>query len=256
MSIIERFPLLKCKVKDLSPQEKDELLARLNQESEDMLQSFARLVGRTVSYLIKHGVTTLELKAFFTHFEMVDLAESIESNDAIPEVMIKVKQGKYWNFFNYELLENMIRCYCKENDQSIIVDLQKYISDFKNYCERRLSEVPAGVLTVNLAGITSKSFKIKLDEMFAIDSKLAVFKRVQYNIQKVLKMQPLFLVDVQSGCVELTFRYFGSKLTITDNQKHDLAAIGVKRVCYDEHELQLLKTPELVKEISSNNKYY
>ena len=103
------------------------------------------LVSSTEMCLQKNpDVTAENLKTFFTHC-IKELGQKIKSKHSIPKIMRKAFKGDYWSFFNYELLEKLIRHFCA-GSATLIEKLQSYISDFKKYCQRRVSEVPHGTL--------------------------------------------------------------------------------------------------------------
>ena len=239
VSLVEKFPLLKKDIKDLSEDAKEELLLRLNHESETMRNSFAKLVTRTQMQL-RHSETTIgDLRTLFIEHEMEELANRVESTDTIPMVLNKVKRGNYWSFFNYEILESIITSCCKGTH--LIAELDDYVSEFKAYCQRRVSEVPRGSLSGE--HIDKQSiFKVKMDDSFHIqDTTLKRLKSIQYRLQKVLKMNPLQLVDVEDGCIELTFRYFNNAMAKLfpwgKEEKIALTEIGVQQLCYDKEVL-------------------
>lgn len=182
----------------LSDQERDELLTRLSAESNTIRFSFARLVTRTLQCLKNSNVTIDLLVSLFRECEMDSLVNVIEPTDSIAEVMKKVKEGRCWSFFNYELLENMISLFC----QQLTTELNGYISEFKLYCERRLSEVPAGAIMPGEAADKTPLFRVKLDDIFNVDSKLGIFKKVQHKIQQILKKK-LFLLMCKLGVLNL-----------------------------------------------------
>ena len=236
VSLVEKFPLLKKKINDLSKDEKDELLLRLNHESKAILDSFAQLVTRTQMYLRHSEATTEDLKKLLIEREMKELVGQIESTDTIPMILSKIKQGNYWSFFNYELLASIITCFCRETH--LIAELEEYVSEFKVYCQRRVSEVPSGSLSGEQSDKQSSStFKVKMDDTFRIqETNLEQLKSIQYKLQKVLNMNPLLLVDVEGGCIELTFRYFENAmaklLPLREAEKIALSKIGVQ--CFNE----------------------
>ena len=243
-SLVEKFPLLKKDIKSLSNDEKDELLSRLNHESRTIRTSFAKLVTRTQMHLCRSGNTREDLRRLFVECEIKELADRIESTDTIPTILDKVKQGNYWSFFNYELLASIITCICRETN--LITELKGYVSEFKVYCQRRVSEVPSGSLSGKHSDKQSSTFKIKTDTTFHIkETTLINIKDIQYQLEKILKMKPVQLLDVEDGCIELTFRYFNNAVAklfpLGEAEKLALTEIGVQRLCCGKEEV-VLKT--------------
>ena len=197
-----------------------------------MRNSFARLVTRTQIHLRQSETTIGDLRTLFIEHEMEELADQVESTDTIPMVLNKVKRGNYWSFFNYVILESIITSCCKETH--LIAELDDYVSEFKTYCQRRVSEVPRGSLSGEHADKQSSSiFKIKMDDTFPIQEiTLKTLKDIQYQLEKILKMNPLQLVDVKDGCIELTFKFFNNATAklfpLGEAEKVDLTEMGVQ----------------------------
>ena len=231
---IEKFPLLKD-MKDLPKEEREELLLRLNDDSETIRTSFATLVTHTQMYL-RHSKTTSweDLRRLFVECEIKELADQIESTDTISMILDKVKNGDYWSFFNYKLLESIITCFCKEAD--LVAELSKYISDFKVYCQRRVSEVPRGSLGgQHIDQQSSKLLRVKMDNIFSIQkSNLKQIQTIQFQLQKILKIKSLQLIDVDDGCIKLIFRLFDNAVSrvfpLGEEVKPALVEIGVRKV--------------------------
>ena len=205
------------------------------------MNSFATLVTRTQMHLCRSETTAEDFKRLFIEREMIELDRRIKSTDTIPMMLDKVKQGNYWSFFNYELLASIIKCFCRETH--LITELDEYVSEFKNYCQRRISEVPHG----SLCGEQPQStFKVKLDDTFHVERiKLQKLKDIQYQLEQILKMEPLQLVNVEKGCIELTFRYFNNAISrlfpLKEAEMVALSKLGVRWLCCDKNEV-VLKT--------------
>ena len=230
--------LLKEDIKGLPTEEKDRLLYRLTAESETIRNSFATLVTHTQMYLQHSDITAKEFVIWLKENQMIMLASQIESTDTIHDILNKVRDGKYWSFFNYELLANMITCFCKGT--SLIKELDDYISEFKVYCQRGVSEVPYQSLTGGDQD-TSSIFKVKMDDNFRIP--VLNLKKMQYKLEVILHKKPIHLVDIESGCIKLTFRYFDNNklFPLREAEKVALAEMGVQWLSYGEDTI-LMKT--------------
>ena len=242
--LIENFPLLKVNITKLTQEESDELLFRLNDESKTIRSSYARLVVRTQVHLRRSDTTAEDLQLLFSECGMDELADQIDPADTIPVILSKVKRGKYWSFFNYELLADIINSLCKETP--LVAELASYISDFAIYCRRRVSEVPRGSLSgEHIDKQSPPVFKIKLDDTFDIqECSLKRIKDIQYQLQKILKRK-VILVNVESGCIELTFRYFSNVrlLPMEETQRAALIEIGVQWLRCGKDEVVLKTIP-------------
>ena len=174
MSLTEQFPLLKVNIKDLTKEQKDKLLLRLNHESEEILEEFAILVTHTEEHLCNSQILVERLKTLFTESRRKELANEIKSTDTIPMIFETIRRGNYWSFFNYELLKTIIKCF---GGPQLRAELDEYISKFKVYCKRRVSEVPRDSLT---GGHTHKQsgsiFKVKMDKIFTFDNTLRRYR--------------------------------------------------------------------------------
>lgn len=222
----------------MTQQRKALLLARLEAESIEIKQKFATLVARTEKCLENSDTTAANLKTLFNACSE-ELADIVNLTDEITEIMSKATRGKYWTFFNYGLLESVINAYCRQ----LITELQEYVIDFKEYCKRRLYEIPCEVLQADLRLSDSQSILcVKFDDKFSTDKPVTYFLQIQHNLSKILKIEPLHLVHVKDGCIELTFRYFTKQNIIPYIDKHQqdkLEQLGVLRLRCGKQELHL-----------------
>ena len=239
--IIVKFPLLKKDIKNLPEEERDELLYRLEKQSDNIRSSFAILVAHTLTHLLQSDTTAEVLKALIAEHGLQELTDQIGSKDTIPMIVDKVRKGKYWSFFNYELVASIIK-FCKKTE--LTEELEDYVSEFEVYCQHRVSEVPRGSLNGNQTN--NHCFKLKLDDTLIENIDLNRVKKIQYKLQEILKMKPLQLVNVESGCIELTFRYFNkTKLfPLSEGQKIALSEIGFQWLqCGNDEILLKITTP-------------
>lgn len=132
---------------------------------------------------------------------MKQLADCIDSSEDITETMLKISRGNYWSFFNYELFEMMTTTFCKSKD--VIDHLDSYKSYFQVYCMRRL---PAIIFEAMPNSDSVLKFYIKIDSNFTVS--VNDIKNIQHVISKMLDVNPLYLIDVKDGCVELHFGCF------------------------------------------------
>ena len=238
------FPLLRKSIEKLTKEEKEKLLSQLNFDSKAIRKSFVILVAHTHNELIKIGTTTKALIMLFREYGIKELANQIKSSDTIPDMFLTVKDGNYWSFFNYELLETIIHSFCERTP--LVGELNNYISEFRFYCKRRLSEVPRESLKLNSEEMDQQSiFYVKMDETFCIEeTNLEMIKDIQCKLQVILKVETLQLVNVESGCIELTFRYFNKTrlFPLGETQKVDLTEIGIQWICCGKDKVLLKKT--------------
>ena len=106
------------------------------------------------------------------------------------------------------------------------------MSDFKRYCQHRVSEVPYKTLKSDCP--KSREFTVKMDEIFSIrKANLAVIKLVQEQIRAILKLETVLLTDVRGGCIELTFRYFSSNRVFPMGETVIVALAEMKVKCWE-----------------------
>lgn len=219
----------------LSAEERDKLIARLENETISIKGEFAVLAARTEKFLEESSTTVHNLKTLFVIGDMDELADSIESTDTIPMVMRKIHQKKCWSFFNYELLKRIINAYCPT--EPVAAELNVYITEFKNYCERRLCEVPDDALSIDMSDVDSKLvFSVKIDKNFTVP--VSDVKLLQDRLSRLLGSKQINLTEVEDGCFKLTFRSF-KKFNVVDlmdeRKKIQLTSIGVRWLCCNNH---------------------
>ena len=214
-------------MKDMTDRERDRLLVRLNAETKSQCLLFGGLVARAEKSLQDSNVTAGNLITYFKSAKMKELAGNIQPSDSISTVIAKADEGCYWDFFNYEVLESIIRHFC-DRDKKMLELLENYISKFQEYCQRRVSEVFVEACADDGASSssTARVFKVKTDDSFTVESSLGSIKQVQYGIEKILGLSPIVLACVKKGCLELYFRYF-KEVDISETQMARLKDIGV-----------------------------
>ena len=232
--IIERnFPQLQT---NLPKEQKAKLMVRLQVESEEIIRKFGSLVCKVEKNLetSKVKITADNLITFLANCSSDKVADHIKISDTIPMVMRKIKKYKGWSFFDYELLHKLIETHC--SGVEISKDYQNYVSQFKEYCKRRLFEVPASAFPPSKDSIPN--FVVKLDKNFSVQMKYV--KETELKLSKILDVE-LKLLDVKGGCFELTLRYLGKKMIIIElnqQEKKLLEELEVKWLCYaDTYEL-------------------
>lgn len=230
------FPLLS--VVKMSDYEKKRLIARLKAESTAINQKFGTLVARTEKLLEDSNIEPRNLKTLF-NVSARELANIIKETDTISQIMNKATTGNYWTFFNYGLLESIINAYCKQ----LITELQSYITDFKEFCKRRIYEVPRDVLQAELPPSDAQNILcVKVEDDFSVAKPFSEFLQVEHNISKIVGIEHLHLVHVKEGCIELTFRYFtGQNIipSLDEHKKDKLKKMGVMWIRCGEQELDL-----------------
>ena len=199
----------------LSPSEREDLIATLDEDVREMQYLFGCLVTKTRDSIeerisvLKLAGSILTLGAYEPAPEGRDRSlldehsEEIKNAESISKVFIIL--NSYWNYLNYEILGYIVELYGTYAD---IERLISYNEKLCNFCKRRLFELPSpesGSGTDNASSSRQEKFKIKLDVREDITCKEAL--RIKRRIAKILLVNSaaLIIVRVDVGCVQLTF---------------------------------------------------
>lgn len=212
--LADKFPYLKTPT--LSEKKRARLLARLKVKSDKMRREFALLTDRTKEELTKQNITSEKLKTLIK-CPFNKLLGLFESEIGMNDLFFKLQD--HLSFFDHEFLSLIIRRHCQE----LIPDLDIYVSELKEYCKRRIVEVPLDVFKGEDADENSlfvkcdKSFEsIILDDILDLQSRLSELLGVD-----------LFLLRAEDGCTELVFDAMCPVLPLTKSQKDQLAKMGI-----------------------------
>ena len=234
------------------------MITRLEADTRKIKSLFAGLVINVVTALEESvTATSAKLKLLLIQVDRKDLADCINPDDSISMAMLNIGEREPWSFFDYKFLERVVNNFCA--NASIVQEFKGYKSHFRTYCERRLDEIPLD--HKSLEHIHSESLIcVKFDKKFfgkKVDIKLlsgsstddeefpslSVIKDLQYKLSEILGIGHLVLLNVEMGCIELTFRHFKDRnpLHLLEVEKKVvLAFIGIKKIqCGTEsHDLQ------------------
>ena len=199
------FPLLK--IDELTTDEKENLTTRLEFESRKICTEFSALTTKVSRFFRKtNALEVCDLVSFFNNAGYKELARCIKTTENISDALDIVASKNYWTFCNHEILEIIIVEFCNE-DKNVTECLRNYLSKFKEYCQRRLAEVPINKLNVEMPFTPSQALYIKMDD-FLHSVCVNDIKRVEFLISRLLSLRQLSLVKVSEGCIELTFKIF------------------------------------------------
>ena len=201
-------------VNKLSDDDREDLFQRLNDDTADIIQCFADLLSSTSESLRRRHITLERLIEV-----SLDLGVYKSGRNQIPlleEDQAKLKEttsfGSAFNilrdhmsFFNYELLSHIIRHLGEDNDKK---KFEVFCSQFKNYCKRKVFEVPAGPAVLHPSG-SERSSRIKFVVVATPDliNTLADVKAAQRKIASLLRLRAstVQLERIDIGCVILVF---------------------------------------------------
>lgn len=136
---------------DLSEEDKQDLVQKLSEDTANIIQCFADLLSNTSKSLKNRNITVaelvkvaLDLGAYKSDRNPVPLLDDdrIELQQAMSIDNAFIILGKHMSFFNYEVLGHIIRHLGSDCDKK---NLEKFCSQFKTFCERKLFEVSPSV---------------------------------------------------------------------------------------------------------------
>jgi hypothetical protein len=213
----KKFPYLNTPT--LSKMRRERLLARLNTESVDMRCRWALLTDRTRGSLIEQGRNAESLKVLIKS-PFHKLEKLLDSEMSITEFFSKLHD--HLTFFDYKFIELIIQRYCPE----LSMDLKDYARDLKEYCKRRVVEVPADVFKEK--DVDDNSLFVKCDRSF----EEVIFEDI-LNLESTLSALlevDLFLLRVDDGCTELVFEVMCPVSPLTESQRDQLTDMGILQV--------------------------
>ena len=203
----------------LTEVQKDTLVGRLLYESREMLIAFQRLLSTAIMSLKRRKIPPEDLVTELMSFGALDpvlnkakvpdtpttvLRERLkELRDAksINDVFFIVND--YVSFFNYEIIEHIIKVFGTKDDQEAV---RLYKEIFESYCKRRVFECPPHVY-----GSRSESGLVRLvvkkDDVLG-KYNMNELKLFQYKLGRILQVTEHTpqLVSVEEGCLQLTFQ--------------------------------------------------
>ena len=231
----------------LNPADKIDLEARLIDDAEAIREEFALLCWRVRDSFEQRGIRPLTLASALLDLTISE--ESSNGNSGIPllkqkeEALMSAKSvhdifhvlRPHMNFFNYEILQFLIKGKGSKEDKTA---LSVFLKKFEKFCKRHVFEVPFTVYSNGQSSdnpIVEQRFHVKVTRLFKAalltqvasksvliandgtqvekicSNKLGVnledAKNIQRKFAKILKLKPssLFLDCISEGSVILTF---------------------------------------------------
>ena len=203
----------------LTEVEKDILVGRLLDESQEMLFAFQYLLSTARRSLIRQNIPPGDLVAELLSLDVLDpvhnkakvpgadtpvfreCQEKLQEAKSINAVFFIIKG--YFSFFNYKIIEYIIKVFGTNDDQEAV---RLYKETFERYCKRRVFECPPHVY-----GSRSESghacLVVKKDDVLGNFS-MNELKIFQYKMCQILQVteHTLQLLTVEEGCLQLTFQ--------------------------------------------------
>ena len=196
----------------LSSSEQEQLEEMLDEDVREMTREFGCLVTKTCDSVEKRisvgkfSASILALRAYEPAPEERDRSlldehrEEIKRATAISEIFNIL--CPYWNYLNCELLEYIIKLYGTSEDAE---RLASYHEKLHRFCKHRIFEVPMPGSGTSTGDSKQKKFSVKLNVREGTTCK--ELRQIKGRIAKILhvKMAVLIIVNVDPGCVQLTF---------------------------------------------------
>lgn len=206
----QMFPFLDTS--GLSEGDKINLEHRLKSETRKIICSFADLTRSTKRSLECQKVdvedlatSLLVLEAFKAGIAKKPLLKEDETNikeaSSIADIFLILTD--YISFFNYEIIEHIVKDFGTEDDHK---SLAEYIAAFNDFCRRSVFEVPCHVLgTAPTSSSKFRTFAVKYSEDAHHTMENA--KLLQRKIADLFNITPcaLQLVSIVRGCMQLQF---------------------------------------------------
>ena len=243
------FPFLSRK--KLSEREFGLLKVKLRNASQRILEGFASLEHNTLSMLKKKDIPLdevvnyiLTLGAMYNESVYKDKPlllherEKIEMVKDFGSLFLIIKC--YYSWFSYGMIEALRKEFLFDEETEHDERLNKYKTDFNDYCRYRMFECPKGMFpNPNCEGFVPLILKVDDDfEMYTLNR----VEKFQLSIAQILGLSKytLQICDVTDGCVTIVFKipsWLGDVITISSEQQQKLVQIGVKQLQTGAHSL-------------------
>ena len=241
---VSSFPYLN--LSGLNHQQLQELRGKLQLESEELMIQFQELVSATIESLIRRKVPP---KKLFSHVMTLGAFGPVFKEPQVPLFCHRFRELKaaktiheifrvlndYFSFFNYQLIEHIIKTLGTRNDKA---KLWRYKNDFNQYAKRRIFESLPEFGPVSDAD--HADIFVKLDSQYD-NYKVAQIERFRQKLSGLLCVSSqgiLRLCRVDEGCLQLMFQvptFVQQEIfPLSREQEKALVAVGViKLTCGD-----------------------
>ena len=229
-------------IKSLDADTRNDLDMQLDMELQNIVRLFGDYVDRIHDCLQAKGVTTRDLsfklvkESAFNHSEqkrtLVSGHETELMNTENLQDILQLLYRHYASFLNYDIFQFIVEKYQLDSGQK---ELQ-YPEHLTTYIEKhKISEF------VKINPHLKKTSDISIEMILKLDiestSRLAKLKKIKSTIARILgiKSAALQLVDIEEGCVEVTFLIptpvaellFCEDSILTEEQKREFQALKV-----------------------------
>ena len=191
-----------------SSSEIDRIRGQMSFETDNIKQAFKRLVTSTNLSLVRRKVNLDEVTR---HLNRLSANSSGSTHPA--SIIFSTDQNKYWSFFNYETLKNIIDEYGAVDDHR---RLQMYLKQLECYGTYPLCNIPRNYLRVEVGQEIEEynTFHVLLDDRVQVHiTELNFIKKCQQVFsEQLLSYVHLQDIKVHDGHVMLSFICAESKI--------------------------------------------
>ena len=212
ITLASSFPYLN--LSGLTSEQRQELKIRLQIDSQKIMIRFQELVSATIESLIRRNVPQ---KKLFSHVMTLRAFDPVFKEPQVPLFRHRFEELKaantiydifqvlndYFSFFNYQLIEHIIKALGAKKDKA---RLRKYKEDFIRYAERRIFECPPEFGPVSDAD--HADIFVKVDSHYD-DCTVGQIERFRHKLSEILQVfsqGSLRLCRVDKGCFQLRFQ--------------------------------------------------
>ena len=203
------------------------LLYNLDRHTTKVKAAFASIIIDMQRDIEKNN----NLKAVINCLKAYDKSLLLSNCATVGDIFDKILD--YFSFFDFEVIKLLTRI----ASEKTVKKFKKYKAMFKEYSKRRVVECPSDAF-----GNVRKSEKVynfKVDKILN-SLKTDELKRLHFEINKILPEHKLRLLQVEEGCVQLTFRGF-ENFSFTEEQQQALRNVGVLSISYGDKLLDISK---------------
>ena len=255
LSSVSSFPYLN--LSGLNHHQQRELQGKLRLESQEIMIQFQELVSATIKSLIRRNVSpkkllshVMTLGAFGPVFKETQVPvfchrfKELKAAKTIDEIFLVIND--YFSFFNYQLIEHIIKEFGTRNDKTM---LQKYKKEFDQYAKRRIFECPPEFGPVIDADCADVFVKIDSHYKYCTVSQIEMFRQ---RLSKILHVSPqgiLHLCRIDEGCWQLMLQVPSfvqhEVFPLSREQEKALSAESVIKLTCGEYQFKVIKCLEL-----------
>ena len=198
------FPYL-VRTKNLTTNEREIVESQLLKQTREVITEFSEFIRdirdsfqRIDPVKLAAAVIDIAPRESLTRSLLGSL--DVENVNSVVVMISNLQQQNYISFFNYHILQDLVKKYGTKEDKT---KLSAYDKKFKDFCKRSVFEIPEGVLGPPPNNGQKLAFKVTklltLDEAQSAKRKIAEILDIEENIGG------LIFLGANKGCVELNF---------------------------------------------------